>query len=168
MTRSVYLGGVVVWLSVAGAAASGCGQAVEYCDLKCECELCNDRVYDACVIDKDGDIEEAEAYGCEDDYDELLQCRMDRADCDDNQWRIDGDDCNDESQDYHECVDDASDLGDSTGPTYCVCACTCENGSTSTTCTGNGCCTGQCESQCQAESMGGMVSVEESCGSGQG
>jgi hypothetical protein len=168
MNKAVYLGGLVTWLSLAGFAASGCGRAVEYCDVKCECELCSDRKYDDCVISTDGDIDRAEAYECGEEHDALVQCAIDKADCDHNDFRVEGDDCDDESEDYQECVNDATDLGGGTGPQVCFCTCTCENGVTGLTCNGNGCCGGQCEAQCQNDAMGAAVSTDETCGSTQG
>ncbi len=164
MNRAVYLGGLVAWLFLAGAAATGCSRAAEYCDAKCECELCNDRKYDACVIDKAADIDEADAYDCGDDYDKYLQCRLDESDCDNHHWTTnDPDDCDSERDDWHDCRDDASSLDDGNPSTVCSCECTCEQGMTYAGCAGNGCCGGACQSTCQNENLGGSTSNTEDC-----
>ncbi|MBW2457973.1 MAG: hypothetical protein JRI68_25935, partial [Deltaproteobacteria bacterium] len=71
-------------MTLVGAAASGCGKAAEYCDLMCECELCNDRKYDECIINTDGNLDTASAYECDADYEAYLDCVISKSDCDDN------------------------------------------------------------------------------------
>jgi len=164
MNKAHHSTGLVVWLSVAGLAVTACAcdsRAVEFCDAKCECTLCNDREYDECVIDKEHDIDVAAAYECDQEYDELLTCVLDKADCDDYAWVVDADDCDNETEDYADCVDDASDLGGGGGNPTCACTC---NGVSFAVCQGNGCCNNACAAQCDADGFGGVQAVDEQCG----
>ncbi|MBW2522872.1 MAG: hypothetical protein JRI23_01790 [Deltaproteobacteria bacterium] len=155
---------VVIGLGVAALVLTACSRASEFCDAMCECEHCNDRKKDECVIGTETAIDQADAYDCGDDYDEYLQCVLDEADCDENDWRVEGDDCDNEQESYWECVADASDRdpGGSTG-TYCFCNCTCEMGATASACEGSGCCSTACSSQCEAEALGMMINYDETC-----
>ncbi|MBW2453038.1 MAG: hypothetical protein JRI68_00930, partial [Deltaproteobacteria bacterium] len=100
-----------------------------------------------------------------------LDCVISKSDCDDNRLQLDSDDCDNESEDYYECVSDATDLGSSSGSStsssgsdYCFCTCTCESGGTFSECNGSGCCSSACESQCSADGLGASTAVEEMCG----
>ncbi len=170
MKSSAVLGGMMVGMTLLGVAASGCGRSVEYYNMMCECELCNDRKYDECIISTDAELERAAAYECDAEAEEYLDCVIAKADCDDNRMELDSDDCDNESEDYYECIEDATDLGgsssSSSGQDVCFCACECETGSTVTQCNGNGCCNTACDTQCQIDNLGFMTSNSESCGGG--
>lgn len=92
----------------------GCGQAVEVCDVVCECEHCSDRAEDLCLIEVDRILERAEAYGCDSEAEELLDCVVDDNDCDDANFTFN--DCLiDEGVELQECMNDESDIMGSTG-----------------------------------------------------
>jgi hypothetical protein len=88
---------------------AGCGNGLvsDYCEQRCDCENCNDRELDECEIRYSGNADIADIYDCGEEYDTLLQCRIDHGHCDNDYWTTDND-CDGESQDYDECVDDAS------------------------------------------------------------
>jgi hypothetical protein len=112
-------------LAVALAPGAGCqSDAAELCDLRCECQPCNDREEDECVISSEADAERATNYECEPEYDSWIECALNNNSCDegDNDFDID-EDCNDDRADLEECIADNSDLNSSqagpgpTGPT---------------------------------------------------
>jgi hypothetical protein len=163
MSRIQLRSGWLLLAAVAGLTSNACGLAEEYCDTKCECELCNDRKYDECVIEMDAEIDRADAYECTEDYDAYAECVISDASCEDENWGLEGDDCANEYEDLYDCIDDASDLGQ-TGPvTMCSCSCTCTGGPTVTACEGTGCCMSGCQAQCAAMALGTMVSPGEAC-----
>lgn len=97
MRRFIALG---IFVSSAGLA--GCkSQEEKLCDDKCDCELCSDYQYDVCVYDLDNEQREAEFWGCEDYYDEYIDCQ--RA-----TWRCEGFDfetsCGPERERFHDCT----------------------------------------------------------------
>jgi len=112
MKRQLYLPGVLGTL-VALLLPLACSPAEEYCDERCDCELCNDREYDTCIISKEADIDEADAYDCADDYDAYHQCYIDRANCNNHHWGPDPTDCNAQYDDWQHCRESASSLDDS-------------------------------------------------------
>lgn len=147
------------WAVGLGAAAivlTACGRAGEYCEEMCDCELCNDRKMDECIIQIDTTLDVTGAYDCDDDYDKYLQCRIDRAVCDNHNWRVENNACDTEQTRYVECVRAASGLqviGDQT----CVCTCTCETGQTAAICQGVGCCESTCFTQCLTDGLGNFL-----------
>ena len=52
---------MIAALSAVCLATIDCSKATEYCDAMCECELCNDRKYDECIIEKEADYARADA-----------------------------------------------------------------------------------------------------------
>ncbi|HSO00083.1 MAG TPA: hypothetical protein VLS89_17440 [Candidatus Nanopelagicales bacterium] len=91
-----------------GALTSACGgTAGEYCDLFCDCEGCNDREYDACLVNFEAQIDTAEAYGCDDELVDYEDCVLERADCDGDDFEVDAD-CFDEVAELAECISDNS------------------------------------------------------------
>jgi hypothetical protein len=152
---------ILVTVLLALTLPAACSRAAEYCDMRCECELCNDREFDLCVIDKDSDLDTAAAYECADEYDKYHDCRLDRSDCDDYNWSLDGDDCADDHQDYLECVEDStgyttsssststsssSSNGQGGGECNTTCSCPCECGTATVTATEG--CLQPCELEC--------------------
>lgn len=125
-------------LPVGVAAGQGCTLANDICDVFCECEHCNDRQEDECLIRVAQARDTADEYECAEESDEFWECALDRNDCDDANWSID-DGCADELADLTECIDDNSDIIGSVqanvaqgpppdavdGPSGTVCACTC-------------------------------------------
>jgi hypothetical protein len=67
--------GGAMWLA-------GCGTSPEdLCDSICDCRGCSDREFDDCVRSYEAGAELAERYGCEDDYDDYLDCVDDSLEC---------------------------------------------------------------------------------------
>jgi len=153
MKRALSISGWMAGATIVGLALFACSRAGELCDAECDCELCSDREYDMCKIDMQGKLDEAKAYGCEDDYDSYLDCRLDRSNCaDHHHWQLEQNACQGEQTRYHDCVEAASDLDNNVTPpppNNCQCTCTCGTTEQSTTCTtGNGCCTAACTGLC--------------------
>lgn len=102
---------LVLGLSSALLSATGCGSsATELCDTKCDCEGCNSREYDKCIIDTEAAIDVASAYDCSDQYDALEECQLKRSRCDDRTWHLEGDDCSGERKVLSDCKKDGSRL----------------------------------------------------------
>jgi len=93
------------------ALLGGCdGQAGQLCDVICECELCNDRQEDECVISLQAQFDIAEAYGCAEQADAYVECMLDNNDCDDTSFSV-SNKCGDDAEDYGKCINDNSDIG---------------------------------------------------------
>lgn len=61
---------------------AGCGSSFEdLCDDACDCEGCSDATYDLCVDYGETYEELAEDYGCEDEFDDYIECLRDTATC---------------------------------------------------------------------------------------
>jgi hypothetical protein len=96
------------FLSLAAACAglmlTACSSTEEdLCDDKCACEGCSDFQYNDCLADYDNDERNAEFWGCEDFYEEWIDCR-------DATWICRGADfdtaCGLERERYRNCVRD--------------------------------------------------------------
>ena len=72
----------------AALVASGCGGLAEdYCEALCECEKCNDRQADQCLIDTEGRLDVAQSYECSGPAEDYYNCRIDSSECnDENHW----------------------------------------------------------------------------------
>ena len=65
----------IAWLS-------GCGGAVaDFCEEQCACEGCNANQREACELDVQAGLDEAEIYGCGEPADRLLECAVDNSTC---------------------------------------------------------------------------------------
>ena len=72
----------------------GCGTSFEdLCDDACDCEGCNDATYDLCVEYGETYEELAEDYGCEDEFDDYVECLIDTATCIDRDYDLHEDQC---------------------------------------------------------------------------
>ena len=68
---------------------ASCGShASSVCDLVCECEHCSDLASDNCVTSLEGTAKYSEAYGCDQEFDDLLTCVEDKGECDDKEARF--------------------------------------------------------------------------------
>jgi hypothetical protein len=117
-TRLFLLFGVLP-LALALTPSAGCvSDGAELCDLRCECEPCNDREEDECDISADELADAAEAYGCEAEYEKYITCAIGNNSCDedDNDFEIDEDCIIEDQADLFECMADASDRTGSSGP----------------------------------------------------
>jgi hypothetical protein len=69
-------------------AALGCGGlGGQLTDLVCECEHCDDWREDKLIALYDASLEVATAYGCEAEWEGLVQCEIDEGTCDDEEAR---------------------------------------------------------------------------------
>lgn len=63
-------------------ASTGCGEGYpSYCDSKINCEGGNDNDKSACVDSIEGEEEQAEDYGCGDQFDQVFTCESNGASC---------------------------------------------------------------------------------------
>jgi hypothetical protein len=166
--------------------SQGCTLAGDYCDVYCECELCNDREADDCDVVVEAAFDLASAYDCADEADLYYECAVKDNNCDNTDFRVD-DSCDDERTDYFKCVDDASDLiggnqpppqqqaGPGGGTTICACVCTCDTCTipdASRVCNAGegGCesCDVVCTDACLADSTCGGLSTVDGGGCTQG
>jgi hypothetical protein len=79
------------------------GSHTELCQLADDCERGNDRDFDACVIGLDTEEEVASLHGCDDQWQELVDCAIARGACEGDDFRVRG--CDNESENYERCVD---------------------------------------------------------------
>jgi hypothetical protein len=87
------------------AALPGCGGvAGEYCDLACDCENCNDEEAEICIANVDYEQEISDIKGCDVEFDEIYACVIEKGDCDNDVFGTA--DCNDEAEDFIQCIDD--------------------------------------------------------------
>ena len=146
-------GGFVV-LVAAALAACGCGSAASLCDDFCDCQGCSDTERDDCVDDIEDAEKRAEEAGCEQQFDELVDCMDDQLECRDG--RVDADGCESETKDLSECSD-----GEVGGPSASACdtaveLCGGTPGEEEVDCTGATLCTAQCivsASSCDLNNM---------------
>jgi hypothetical protein len=169
------------------AANQGCGLNHDFCDVYCECELCNDRSEDACQVQIGAALDAADEYDCAEEAEAYIECLIDESDCedDDNQFEVEPDCLENELDDLNDCIDDNSDLdvvmqgpsgpdgpaGGGAMSVFCECDCECQTctltGETKT-CTGGmgGCesCDVVCVDACLADTMcGGPMTATGSC-----
>lgn len=131
-------------LGAAGAALiaapfAGCGaSAGSLCDAACDCSGCSPSQEDACVDDLEDGLAEADAAGCGEQAQALLDCYEDELECQDgDEVEIDG--CDAEAAEVARCS------GNSTLPGASTCdelareaeARGCGNGDTQTECSGD-------------------------------
>ncbi len=81
--------GQIMVVSTAAALATGCGGLAEdYCDALCECEKCNDRQAEECLINADEILDTADAYECSGPAEDYYNCTIDSSVCEDNSWNL--------------------------------------------------------------------------------
>ncbi len=104
--------GWLILLAALGASTAGCsGSAGEYCDLKCDCEGCNDQEYDECIVHTEAAQDRGSAYDCDEEVDVLMECILNDNDCDEIAGvEIFTADCGDEQDDVNDCLSDGTDL----------------------------------------------------------
>jgi hypothetical protein len=101
---------------IAGAVAVvGCGSsASSLCSELCDCEGCSEAEQEDCVDEIEDSEKRAADAGCEQQFDELVDCLDDQLECRDG--GIDADGCEPEAEDLAECSD-----FEVTGPAGSVC-----------------------------------------------
>lgn len=81
--------GQIMVVSAAAALATGCGGLAEdYCDALCDCEKCNDRQAEECLISAEEVLEVAEAYECSGPAEDFYNCTIDSSTCENNNWTL--------------------------------------------------------------------------------
>jgi hypothetical protein len=104
--RLLVIGGFA--LPIGAVIAPGCGGLPsDVCDVICECERCNDRAEDECLIRANRRQDTAAAYGCEDESDDYGNCVVDNNNCEQSQFQP-GTRCNDDYQILLDCMVDNS------------------------------------------------------------
>ncbi len=108
-------------LLVVPAAAllvSGCGGLAEdYCDARCECEVCNERQADECLITQGEVLDIAEAYECSGPAEDYYNCTIDSSECQDNNWQLveaSQEVCLELQAQIYQCIADHSEVVDDT------------------------------------------------------
>ncbi len=87
------------------ATLVGCDGA--YSDLCLEaddCENGNQEDIDACIQGLETEEDVASLHGCDQEWDDLIDCALNNNDCDNDHFRIE-DRCEDEEEDYGDCID---------------------------------------------------------------
>jgi hypothetical protein len=81
-----------------------CSSAEEdLCDLKCECEGCNEVGYEVCLNEHDEDFRRADFRGCGELYDDLIACEDQTGVCRGADWDTA---CGPEKDRFKNCTDD--------------------------------------------------------------
>jgi hypothetical protein len=98
--------GWFLWLAPALLLALvGCsGRYSDLCTMADDCEGGNDADYDACVSDLETEEDIASNWGCDQEWDELIDCALDNNDCNNDHFVIE-DNCDNEMERYGNCVD---------------------------------------------------------------
>ena len=90
-------------LALAGTVL-GCAPYGALCADEMDCREGNDADIDACIVQYETQEEISGIYGCDDLWDQYLDCASQEFRCDNgNQWTYGGD-CSDEWNDYNDCV----------------------------------------------------------------
>lgn len=114
----------VTWVRAAllaglACVAGGCDgrddRVVEYCTERCDCGDCPGAEQEECEIERQGRIDVATVYGCEEQYLAYLDCYLDEASCegegDTQSWGVTCTDkgcpCDSKKDKYDRCVEKA-------------------------------------------------------------
>ena len=81
--RSIVIAGL---LGLAGLTVIDCGNAVEACDKKCDCEQCPTSEYNACLATGESDAHAALQAGCTTELDDLQECQATTGVCKGNDF----------------------------------------------------------------------------------
>ena len=89
LQRNMQSLGQVLAVAAALAVFTGCGGlADDFCDAKCDCEKCNERDAEECVLTHQEVLDIAEAYECSGPAEDYYQCTIDSSTCEDNSWDL--------------------------------------------------------------------------------
>jgi hypothetical protein len=82
-----------------------CAPYSSMCAAEMDCRDGNDADVEACIIGLEAEEERADLHGCIDFYDDYVFCVSEEAHCENSDvWTTDGD-CNNEWDNYRDCVD---------------------------------------------------------------
>jgi hypothetical protein len=92
-----------------GLGLTGCNPFASYCSDAMECVGGNDADIDACIVDAETAEDRAAVWGCEAEFDALVDCIEAESKCENNsegnkRYTTDGD-CDNEEEDLDECTD---------------------------------------------------------------
>lgn len=111
MNKLRTLAALLVFGAVGALFTPGCGNAAaDVCDAKCDCERCPDREYSECEIEVNNTIDNADAYGCSDQYAQWEDCALAKSVCRNEHWGLDHGDCSGEAKILNDCIEDNSAL----------------------------------------------------------
>jgi len=100
------LGWKAAALAIAVAASVGilgCESFTTYCEDQNSCHDGNEQDLEACIVDKEHESEAASEFGCGDEFSTFQDCVEEKAECNNDVFGLDGDDCEDESREYSKC-----------------------------------------------------------------
>ena len=94
---------VIAALALAASGLTACGGSISsICDAICDCEGCSDDEYDECIDEGEDQEHDADREGCLDQYDELVACLDEEAECRGGDIDLDG--CGSEQKDLNDCL----------------------------------------------------------------
>lgn len=96
--------GLILVLTLLSAQA--CLSFDTYCQEKTDCEDGNEEDKEACIVREEAGAERADLYGCTDELEAFVECREKDSSCENNQFVLLNNDCNDENREYASCIGD--------------------------------------------------------------
>jgi len=113
--------GPMLVVAATAGLVMGCEDlADEYCEAKCDCEKCNDRQAEECLIQAEETLDIAEAYECSGPAEDYYNCTIDSSVCEDNSWNLVDESlevCTELNSQIYQCMADHSAiLGDGAQP----------------------------------------------------
>ncbi len=94
----------VCLVAAMAAVLPACDRFGTYCEEMMDCEGGNDADVEACVAQAEETEEHASLWDCDEWFDAYFECVEVESDCDNDRYNVDGDNCDDESQDYSSCM----------------------------------------------------------------
>lgn len=85
--------------------ATGCGRSFDvYCEEQVDCLDGNTEDTDACIRREEAEEERASLFGCSEEYDEYQDCVEKEATCENDNFFVPANECEDEGRAYGNCV----------------------------------------------------------------
>jgi hypothetical protein len=97
---------MVVALIFVGLSLDACLSFDTYCEERTDCLDGNDADVDACVVSEEAEEDRASLYGCTDEFEVFVECREQESTCENDQYVLLNNDCDDESREYSSCMGD--------------------------------------------------------------
>jgi hypothetical protein len=96
-------------LAVAGALllmplAASCESFNQHCTDQADCDGGNEQDIEACEVSNEAESDRASLYGCSEFFDLRQECIESNADCENDVYGLEGDDCQEELLDYENCM----------------------------------------------------------------
>jgi hypothetical protein len=86
--------------------ATSCQSFADYCAEQNDCHDGNDRDLEHCEDSQSVESDRASLYGCSDEFDALFECTEAEAECENDNYGVFDDSCEDEQRDYGSCMSD--------------------------------------------------------------